>query len=584
MPYNLADTDERLIDALIQTDLGIAALGDSGQWEVIIKYNGDISPLERDLNARVELLGGNYAIVTLNRNDVGALFEQPQIQYIELPRLLAAQLNVNANSACITTVTGAQGSYGLSGRGTLVAVIDSGIDARHPDFTHADGTTRILYVWDQSATGGAPPRGFYSGVEYTARDINRALLTGTAMPVTDPLGHGTAIAGIAAGNGRASGGENTGVAPEASLIVVRLEQRGGGNFTRTTELMRAIRYVMDKAAALNMPVAINISYGTNNGAHDGNSLFETYINDMADEWKTVIVVGTGNEGRAGHHYSAVLATGETDAVAFSINAGVNALYVSLWKDFADTFNFELISPSGASTGLIPFDSRDHALRLENTLAFILVGRPTNYNVDQEVYFLLQQESGTLPTGVWTLRVSGVQVVDGRFNVWLPTVEDVTDRVAFLNPATVTTLTLPSTALRVLSVGGYNAMLNTAIAYSGRGYTRNDIYVKPDLVAPAYDILTTLAGGGYSRVEGTSFAAPFVTGSAALMMEWGIVRGHDPFLYGQKVKAYLRRGARRQQPLSYPNPIWGYGTLCLRDTMDALARFESTDSQSISAEE
>jgi hypothetical protein len=131
------------------------------------------------------------------------------------------------------------------------------------------------------------------------------------------------------------------------------------------------------------------------------------------------------------------------------------------------------------------------------------------------------------------------------------------------------LTIPSTASKVISVGGYNAAIETSADFSGRGYTRNNVYVKPDLVAPAVGITTVKAGGGYEAFTGTSIAVPFVTGSAALMMQWGIVNGNDAFLYGERIKAFLKKGARRKFTLEYPNTIWGYGTLCLNASMDLL---------------
>jgi len=160
-------------------------------------------------------------------------------------------------------------------------------------------------------------------------------------------------------------------------------------------------------------------------------------------------------------------------------------------------------------------------------------------------------------------------VDGRFDIWLPTVEEAGMGTAFTRPSPETTLTLPSTARYVISVGGYNGTINAAAQFSGRGFTRNNDYEKPDLVAPAVGIVSARPGGGYDSFTGTSMAAPFVAGAAALMMQWGIVLGNDPFLYGQRVKAFLKKGARRNAGMAYPNPIWGYGALCLKDAMDYL---------------
>ena len=104
-------------------------------------------------------------------------------------------------------------------------------------------------------------------------------------------------------------------------------------------------------------------------------------------------------------------------------------------------------------------------------------------------------------------------------------------------------------------------------FSGRGTERGENFRKPDLAAPGVDIMTTVPGGGYAPATGTSFATPFVTGAAALLMEWGITDGNDPFLYGEKVKAYLQKGARSLPAFSeYPNPQIGWGTLCVRESL------------------
>jgi hypothetical protein len=198
------------------------------------------------------------------------------------------------------------------------------------------------------------------------------------------------------------------------------------------------------------------------------------------------------------------------------------------------------------------------------------GQPTHYNGAQEVYVELTAGGGVLPEGLWRLRVAGQNVVDGRFEAWLPTEEQATRRTAFSRPSAECTVTLPGTAEAVITAGGYNADINGAAAFSGRGCVGAGS-VKPDLVAPAVGIYAPKNHGGYDTYTGTSMAAPFVTGAAALMMEWGIVRGNDPFLYGRRVKAYLQKGAQRFRDDAYPNEIWGYGTLCIRNTLDLLRR-------------
>lgn len=546
----------------------------TGLIEIIIKYNGDINKVGLQAGADIEILNENYAIATLDIAQLPTFYNNKEVEYFELPKNLTFLLRRSIYSSCISTVQSETGR-GLKGRGVLVGIIDSGIDYTHPDFRNEDGTSRIISIWDQTISG-SPPAGFKSGTEYDNSQLNAALnnaLPYTIVPSIDNIGHGTAVAGVAAGNGRSSAELEMGIAPEASIIVVKLGHSGNENFARSTEIMRAIKYVSDKAEMLNMPVSINISYGTNNGSHDGTSLFETFIDSMSEKWKTVITVATGNEGSAGHHFTAKIKQRESINVEITISGGPETVYMTLWKNFADTFMFELISPGRKTSQVIqPTQDLVH-ITLGNVIITVFNRQPTHYNEGQEVYFMFQGIDGPIPPGIWYLAVKGEQVVDGLFDIWLPTIEEVAYSTTFMSPSLDVTLTLPSTARNVISVGGYNALIETSTDFSGRGYTRNNIYVKPNLVAPAVGITTTKAGGGYDAFSGTSIAAPFVTGSAALMMEWGIVKGNDPFLYGQRIKAFLQKGAKRKFSVEYPNPIWGYGALCLHNSINYLEEYK-----------
>ncbi len=539
-------------------------------WEVIVKYNGNLEIIKDELGVETEILSANYAIITLSEEKINLLINYRQIEYIEKPKILEFMLNNSLISSCIPQIT-ENSSNPYTGKGVIIGLMDSGIDYTSPDFRNQDGTTRILYMWDQTDYSGNPPNGFLGGTEYTSSQINSALSSENSfdiVPETDYIGHGTAVAGVAAGNGRRSRGVYRGVAYESSLIVVKLGERGRESFARNTEIMRAIKYVTDKAIELNMPLAINLSFGTNNGSHSGDSLFETYINDMCTVWKSVICVASGNEGSTGHHYENKINTGDTDEIEILISSGLNSLFINLWKNFVDKFNFEIIAPNGNSTGVIRFNAENIKYNFSNCTVFTNIGVPTPYNISQQVFFEIIANDNYIPNGIWRLRIYGYNIVDGKFNIWLPVTEVATRDTRFLQPTINTTLTIPSTAERVITVGGYNSLTNSVSDFSGRGYTRNNM-VKPDISAPAVEITTLNTSGGYSPQTGTSIAVPHVTGACAVLMEWGIVRNNDPFLYGQKLKAYLRLGANRQQNITYPNESWGYGTLCLANIFNNL---------------
>jgi subtilisin family serine protease len=542
-------------------------------WEVIVKYNGDILRLEEELPSEIEILSENYAIITLDASFVEALSRYPEIEHVEKPKNLIFTLKDSIIRSCIASAQ-SNLSYHLTGKGVAVAVLDSGIDYTHPDFRNPDGTSRILFLWDQTGRPDSPPSGFRHGIEYTNDDFNLALLNSqpfSVIPELDTVGHGTAVAGAAAGNGRASAGMNKGAAPEASIIAVRLGRTGERSFVRNTELMRALKYSIDKAQSLNMPVAVNISYGTNNGSHDGKSLFETFINEMARKWKTCIAVASGNEGSSSHHFSDQLKTGEVRDVVFFTSSSLQSFYITYWQNFVDEFTLELILPNGKSTGVISLVDRIRNFRFADIYVSIEYSQPNHYNENQEIFFQVNSSRTPLPAGVWTIKVRAENITVGTFDMWLPITEEVSQNTAFTTPDPYTTLTLPSTSEAVITVGGYDHRVGSFAEFSGRGYTRLGA-VKPDLAAPAVSIVTPRKGGGYDTFTGTSIAAPFVTGSAALMMEWGIVKGNDPFLFGERIKAFLKSGATRSAGKSYPDPSWGYGKLCLRNTLDQLVEY------------
>ncbi len=538
--------------------------------EIIVKFNGDIYSIAQRTGAQVELLKQDYAILDIPRENIEMLYEYAGIEDIELPKRLFLGTTYNLTSSCIRTV---QDSYRLSGSGVVVAVIDSGIDYSHPDFRNDDGTTRILFLWDQTIPGN-PPEGFAEGTEYTQSEINNALQEPDPfliVPSRDFIGHGTAVAGIAAGNGGASSGENTGAAPRASIIAVKVG-RGEDSFALSTDLMRAVKYVIDKSRELAMPAAINLSFGMNDGSHKGNSLFEEYLTDMADEWKISIVVPTGNEGSAGHHHSGRLSTNNTIETEFFTAAGLDRFYLSLWKNFADSFAVELIFPDGYSSGVINIESQVKTVRNDNAILTVIYGQPGRYSIDQEIFFDIRSINDTIKPGLWRLRIIPSVIVDGNYDIWLPTLEEVGTQTYFTDPSIYNTMTIPSTANKVIRVSGYNDRLGSIAGFSGTGRSDEPLFM-PDVAAPAVNIISARSGGGYDSFTGTSFAAPFVTGSAALMMQWGIVEGNAPFMYGERIRGFLRLGANRTQGLSYPNPTFGYGRLCLANSLEYMRRYK-----------
>lgn len=234
-------------------------------WELIIKYSGSLDQVRQISRSVTELLGG-YAVILIREEQIGELALLPQVDYIEKPKSLYFQVETGKQASCTEGIL-LGGEEELTGRGVLTGIVDSGIDIENAAFRQEDGSTRLVFLWDQTIPG-RPPAGYEEGTEYTAEEINQ-ILTGAGtnlgsgrMPGFDPNGHGTAVAGIAAGNGAGSEGRRyRGVAPESGLLIVKMGNARESGFPRTTQLMEGVDYIIRKAAELGMPVAVNISFG-----------------------------------------------------------------------------------------------------------------------------------------------------------------------------------------------------------------------------------------------------------------------------------------------------------------------------------
>ena len=537
-------------------------------WEVIIKYSGTLGQV-REIAESVVELSNEFAIVTVREDRLEALAGIEAVEYIEKPKRLFFQVENGRRVSCMTSVQIRPPK--LYGAGVLVAIIDSGIDYANLDFRNADGTTRIYALWDQTIPGN-PPEGYVQGTEYTQEKINEALQQENRtermkiVPSEDRSGHGTAVTGIAAGNGRGSkGARYQGVASESGILVVKLGTPREEGFPRTTELMQAIDYVVKKAQRAGRPVAINISFGNTYGSHTGTSLLERFIADIANLWKSVICIGMGNEGASAGHTAGILKENTEERIPLAVQMKETAINVQIWKSYHDIVDISLISPAGVQIGPIPEVIGTQRFVVGDTEILLYYGEPSPFHVSQEIFIEFLPKDSYITPGIWQFVLTPRKIVTGEYDLWLPS-ENVLNRgTAFRYPTERGTLTIPSTSQRVISVGAYDSLTFAYADFSGRGGLEGES--KPDLVAPGVDITAPTPSGIYQTFTGTSFATPFVSGAAALMMEWGIVRGNDPYLYGEKVKAYLRRGARPLPGFTeYPNPQVGYGALCLRDSL------------------
>lgn len=624
---NLAlDTDEE--ERARTGDLNVGFNEQTRSWELIVKYHGDLAGAasEISLEIGVELLIAGYAILTVPENLVDAVTNLEQVEYLEKPKRYYYSVDIGSGTDLTGSSPGYSDCFGgaartLAGRNVLILVADSGIDWKRRDFQDNRGRTRIRWLWDQTLsprTGENPPEGFRIGVEFDSGRIDEALQETNSqeqfmmLPSIDVSGHGTAVAGIAAGFNPQTG--YRGAAPEADLLIVKLGTADALGFPRTTEIMRAVTWGVRKALEMQMPLVVNLSFGNCYGAHDGSSLIERFLDNAAEIGRTVICVGSGNEGSSAGHVAGNVYAGTnvggtggtgvlTGASAASASGGTprtvrvelaianyeRNLRVQLWQNYSDEYRVFLIAPGGQQAELTaPVNGGKFTLMLAGTQILAYQGEPAPYAVAKELYmeFLPEGDPGTgtagapsaagyITSGIWIFVIQPVSVVSGQFYFYLSDSAVRNMGTFFYTPTPQVTLTIPSTAAKVITVGAYDRTYDSYADFSGRGYADRERtigvvtagLVKPDFVAPGVRVPAPNLYGGYTAVTGTSFATPIAAGAAALLMEWGIVQGNDPFLYGEKVKAYLRAGARPLRgEAQYPNERVGYGSLCIRASL------------------
>lgn len=469
----------------------------------------------------LEILSENFAIIYADINIVKN--DENIIQY-EIPIKTHPMLAESKEKSCITI--GGNNVGGLSGKGVIVGIIDSGITYNHREFGN-----RIIYIWDIPLNR-----------VYNQEEINQGI------DFSDINGHGTAVAGIATGS--------SGIAYGAEIIAVAI---GRGS---SEDIMKGIKFIEDKSRELNKPFVINISYGTNFGSHNGQSLFEQYIDEVCENNVASIVVASGNEGDKSHHYSGK----GNSTVEFNVGNSIKTVSLEMWKNYLYNATIEIISPNGDTTSVLSGRDILYSQILQNTNIEVNIQIPTPNIVEEKITITLNGKN-FVDSGIWKLVIDTNENLE--YDIWLPVSEGVDENTIFLSPNIYTTLTIPSTAFRAITVGGYNSNNYTIAPFSGRGNTREVVFSKPDVVAPAVNIRSASNTGGYDFFTGTSFAAPFVSGVVALLMEWGIVNKNDSQMYGERIKALIRRYAIRDTTRQYPNREWGYGRLCFKNIYDNL---------------
>ena len=470
----------------------------------------------------------------------------------------------------------------LRGKGTAVAVIDSGIDYQNAVFRNAGGS-RIAYLWDQSLEDGTDIAGTEVpyGRLFRKNDIDQALAFEdpfSVVPSRDTNGHGTALAGIAAGN--MVPGENfTGAAPEATLIIIKVKpaKQYLRNFYlyppdaevfQENDVMMAIAYAISWAKKLEMPLSICLGIGSSQGAHLGTNALSQYVDYVANFSQVSVSVAAGNEGNTRNHSTGIFSQGREQVVTeLRVAEREQGFTMEFWGEPPEIYGLSIQSPTGeilevsSSIGSRTQELSFVFVETKVYVNYILIERQTGYSL---VYIRFFHPA----SGIWKIFTQARNRQNVQFHIWLPVEGLISQDTYFLEPSPYTTVTAPGDARNSITATAYQHRDGSIYIAAGRGYTPDGM-ITPHLAAPGVNVKVPLVRGGFGTRSGTSISAAQMSGIAALLFEWAIIRDNQPFFTGSSVKYYLQRGARREENMQYPNPEWGYGKVDLYHTFELL---------------
>ncbi len=570
--------------------------------DYIIEYNSlYFEQIQRQDGVCISCINDTWCI--LYTNYPGSRNINIQQGYYSVPKLYGLMDTTSFDASGITATLN-QPLLNVRGQGVLIGFLDTGIDYLREDFKASGGRTRIAAIWDQTIqsvnyeedTGEAAGTEQYDreqvqgmvqyGTVYTREDINAALAAEREgqnpydiVPSRDENGHGTFLAGVAAASETA---DYIGAAPEAEILMVKLKP--AKKYLRDfyllperveayseTDMMMGVRFLQQYAIREKKPLVICVGLGTSSGSRTGALPFADLLNTLARQVNIVVVTCTGNEANNRTHTSG-LAVSDTEPSEIEITVGADerGFVMEIWAESLDILSVAITSPSGERISRIP-------ARIDTGGVYNFLLERSQVAVDYRVvesasgYEVIFMRFINPAQGIWKIHLYSLTNIVGRYNAWLPLKQFLSGDTYFLNSNPSTTLTEPSAAERVISVGAYNHITDASYAASGRGYTATGL-IKPDFVAPGVDVYGVRAGGGYTTRTGTSVAAAHAAGAAALLLTWGVTDGNLPYMGTNEVKSVLIRGAKRENNTVYPNNIYGYGKM---DVIEAFYKLRTS---------
>lgn len=521
-------------------------------------------------------IADNFGILYINKNrieELGQIYGLENIfriqRYVKMAQLTTISRDTTNGYVALEEI-GANffknnPNINIDGRGVIIGISNSGIDYLHPDFIYPDGTSKILYLWDQTIEGN-PPEGFNIGTEYTREDINKAIAENNPNLSIDEEGIGTALSGICAGLGNLND-QYKGVAEGSDLVIVKVKKIDG--FYNSATLLAATKYIYSKGIKEEKPVVQNVNLGSNNSIVRGTDLL---VDSLFYEYGICEVIAAGNEGRGNEHATGNIEfIGDAKDVLLEITQEEKELEIDIWINKPDKANIVLISPSGVESkaSLVSnFSFVKGLFNIENTYYNIWTTYPFAYSGQQQTVIRLVDAK----PGIWTIRLIGEYITNGTYHVYLPIKNLLNEGTKFRDSNPEYTITYPATYRDTISVGTYNSIENSLWPDSSRGpiVGATGRLEKPDIIAPGVNIIAPYLGNRYATVTGSGVASAFVAGAVALMMQYTLVdRNYKDKAVVQKIRTYIRAGATRNNQIEYPNVRYGYGVLDIRGMFDQL---------------
>lgn len=530
-------------------------------------------------NTCIQPVAQSISIAYLDRSKVPPI-SNSTYGYNNIPKLYTP-MDTSALEASGITRASNQPILNLRGQGVIIGFADTGIDYTHPAFLDESGKTRIVGIWDQTIEDGPAPEGLLYGSEYTQDMINAALQSDqplSIVPSQDEDGHGTAIAGAAAGSSIPTN-QFQGAAPEALIAMVKLKPakqylkdyyfiNSDAIAWQENDILTAIKYLLDLRDKLKLPLVICLGMGSNQGGHSGCGILNEYLNAIGKGYRTAVVVPTGNEGSRFHHFRGnILSEGEYEDVEILVGENDDGFTAELWSSIPEIYSVGFVSPTGEIIERTPTRPRESVripFLLEETVIYMEY-RLVNCQTGSQVIQIRFQKPAP---GIWTIRVYKLQNNQQTYHIWLPVEAFLHNETVFLRPEASTTLTAPSATAGIISTAAYNHRTDSIYLYSGHGFTRLE-GIRPTLAAPGVDITVPALRSGFTTRSGTSIAAAITAGAVASLFTWGITRENMPNLTGDLIQFYLVIGSRKNPQLQYPNREWGYGALDLYNVFETI---------------